>query len=68
MTLNGPSLLDAILQLGLAFLLGLPVGWSRERTSRAAGLRTYPLLSACVCGFLLVARGAAGPRAGGLLG
>ena len=40
----------------------LPLGWEREQRSRSAGLRTYPLLSLCVCGFLLLAqRGAWGP-------
>ena len=60
MTLNDHPVLDAILRLGLAFLLVLPLGWERERRSRSAGLRTYPLLSVCVCGFLLIAQGAAG--------
>jgi putative Mg2+ transporter-C (MgtC) family protein len=52
-------IIDAAVRLGLAFLLVLPVGWEREHRSRSAGLRTYPLLSVCVCGFLLVARSAA---------
>jgi putative Mg2+ transporter-C (MgtC) family protein len=56
MTLNEHPVLDAILRLGLAFLLVLPLGWERERRSRSAGLRTYPLLSVCVCGFLLLAQ------------
>lgn len=60
MTLNDHPILDAILRLGLAFLLVLPLGWERERRSRSAGLRTYPLLSMCVCGFLLLAQRAAG--------
>jgi putative Mg2+ transporter-C (MgtC) family protein len=55
------STLDAIVRLGLSLLLALPVGWERER-SRSGGLRTYPLLSVCICGFLLVAQsGALGP-------
>src|SRR4051812_44139861 len=53
-----PSVPGAILRLGLAFLLVLPLGWERERRSRSAGLRAYPLLSACVCGMLLLAQGA----------
>lgn len=55
-----PSALDALLRLALAFLLALPLGWDRERRSRSAGLRTYPLLSGCVCGFLLLAQQLAG--------
>jgi putative Mg2+ transporter-C (MgtC) family protein len=61
--LNDHSTLDAALRLALAFVLVLPLGWEREQRSRSAGLRTYPLLSACVCGFLLVAQsGDWGPR------
>jgi putative Mg2+ transporter-C (MgtC) family protein len=58
--LDDRPLLDAALRLGLAFALGLPVGWEQERRSRSAGLRTYPLLSVCVCAVLLVAQSAAG--------
>jgi putative Mg2+ transporter-C (MgtC) family protein len=53
-------ILQAVLRLGLALLLALQLGWEREQRSRSAGLRTYPLLSVCVCGFLLV-----GQRMGG---
>lgn len=48
------AILDAALRLGLAFVLVLPLAWERERRSRSGGLRTYPLLSVCVCGFLLL--------------
>jgi putative Mg2+ transporter-C (MgtC) family protein len=58
--LHDHPILDAVLRLALAFVLVLPLGWQRERRSRSAGLRTYPLLSACICGFFLVARTAAG--------
>ena len=60
MTLHDEPFLDAALRLVLAFVLALPVGWEGERRSGSAGLRTYPLLSVCICGFLLVARTAAG--------
>lgn len=56
MTLHERSALEVILRLALAFALALPLGWDRERRSRSAGLRTYPLLSACACGFLLLAQ------------
>jgi putative Mg2+ transporter-C (MgtC) family protein len=59
-TLHDEPLLDAALRLALAFVLALPVGWAGERRSRSGDLRTYPLLSVCVCGFLLLARTAAG--------
>jgi putative Mg2+ transporter-C (MgtC) family protein len=60
MMLQGGPILDAALLLALAFVLALPMGWEREQRSRSAGLRTYPLLSACICGFLLIAQRAAG--------
>lgn len=56
MTLHDEPVLDAALRLALAFLLVLPIGWERENRSRSADLRTYPLLSVCVCGFLLLAQ------------
>lgn len=58
MTLEHEPQLEIALRLGLAFLLALPVGLERDRHSRSAGLRTYPLLSVCVCGFLLLSRSA----------
>ncbi len=54
MTPFAPATVDAAAKLGLALVLGLPLGWARERQSRSAGLRTYPLLSLSVCGFFLV--------------
>jgi putative Mg2+ transporter-C (MgtC) family protein len=50
------SALDAVLRLATAFVLALPLGWDREQRSRSAGLRTYPLLAVCACGFLLLAQ------------
>jgi putative Mg2+ transporter-C (MgtC) family protein len=47
----------------LALALALPLGWERERRSRSVGLRTYPLVSACVCGFLLIGQQSAGGMA-----
>lgn len=50
---------DGLLRLALAFALALPLGWDRAQRSRSAGLRTYPLLSMCACGFLLMPQGLA---------
>jgi putative Mg2+ transporter-C (MgtC) family protein len=55
-TLHDASVLHVVLRLALAFVLALPLGWDRDRRSRSAGLRTYPLLSVCACSFLMVAR------------
>ena len=60
MMLPDQPTLDSALRLALALVLALPLGWQREQRSRSAGLRTYPLVSACVCGFLLLAQQRAG--------
>jgi putative Mg2+ transporter-C (MgtC) family protein len=48
-----PVLAVAVVQLAVAFALALPVGWNRERKSRSAGLRTYPLAAIAACAFVL---------------
>lgn len=42
-------------QLGIAFLLALPIAFNREHGSRGAGLRTFPLVTIASCAFMLVA-------------
>ena len=44
-----------LLLLGFAYLLAFPAAWNRERYSRSAGLRTYPLVAISTCAFMLVA-------------
>ena len=34
-----------LFQLGVAFLLSLPIAFNRELNNRGAGLRTFPLVS-----------------------
>lgn len=41
--------------LALAYLLALPVAFNREKSSRSAGLRTFPLVAIAACGYVLVA-------------
>lgn len=41
-------------QLAIAYVLALPIGWDRESASRGVGLRTFPLVAAGCCGYLLV--------------
>lgn len=43
-------------QLGIAFLLSLPIALNREYKARGAGMRTYPLVTVACCAFMLVAR------------
>jgi len=45
-----------LVQLGLAFVVALPIGWDRERRSRGAGLRTFPLVAVGSCAFILIGR------------
>lgn len=49
-----PTVWSHLVLLGVAYLLALPIGWNRERFSRSAGLRTYPLVAVATCGFMLV--------------
>lgn len=43
-----------LVQLGLAFLLSIPIALNREQHNRGAGLRTFPLVSVSSCAFMLV--------------
>ena len=45
---------DHLIHLLVAYLLALPAAWDREKQSRSAGLRTYPLVSVGACAFLLI--------------
>jgi len=47
-------ILTHLVQIGIAFVLALPVAWNRERESRSAGLRTFPLVAVAACGYMLV--------------
>jgi len=49
-----PQVLFHLGQLALAWILSLPVAWDRERESRGAGLRTFPLVAVAACGYTLV--------------
>lgn len=40
--------------LGIAFVLAMPVAFDREKESRSAGLRTFPLVAMAACGYALV--------------
>lgn len=48
-----------LIHLGIAYLLALPLGWNREREDRSAGLRTFPIVAAAACGFVMVGTAAA---------
>jgi len=48
------SIVTHLTQIGLAFILALPVAWNREIEARSAGLRTFPLVAVAACGYMLV--------------
>lgn len=43
-----------LVSLLIAYVLALPMGWEREQTGRAAGLRTFPLVSIATCAFVII--------------
>jgi putative Mg2+ transporter-C (MgtC) family protein len=43
-----------LLQLSIAFLLAVPLGFDREQRDGSLGVRTFPLIAMASCGFLLL--------------
>lgn len=43
-----------LVQLGIAYVLALPIAIDREKSGRSAGLRTFPLVAVSACGYMLV--------------
>jgi hypothetical protein len=58
-----PFAASQLLQLGIAYLLALPIGWNREREERSPGLRTFPIVAVSACGFAILGTSAAGHTA-----
>lgn len=52
--LDWPQVVFNLTQLGIAFVLAIPVGYNREHRARGAGLRTFPLVSIASCAYMLV--------------
>lgn len=52
--INWTEVLANLVQLGIAYLLSLPLAYNRERASTGAGLRTFPLVAVAACGYTLV--------------
>ncbi|MGE0259225.1 MAG: MgtC/SapB family protein [Alphaproteobacteria bacterium] len=59
------SILPHLLPLAAAYALAFPIAWDREKGSRSAGLRTFPLVALAACGFVQATEGfaAADPAA-----
>lgn len=52
-----------LIDMALAYLLALPIGWDREAATQGdAGLRTFPIVAMASCGFILVGIGAFGEK------
>jgi putative Mg2+ transporter-C (MgtC) family protein len=62
--LDPGQLASEFLRLAVAFVLALPIAWNREKETRSAGLRTFPLVALASCGFVLLGRGAYGDDPG----
>lgn len=54
-----------LVRLALAFLFTIPIAWNRERASRSARLRTFPIVALASCGFVLLAIEVLGERSPG---
>ena len=52
-TLNWSLIGTHLQHLLVAYVLALPIGWDREKSTRSAGLRTFPLVAMAACGFML---------------
>ena len=52
--LDTDLMLFHFMQIGLAFVLALPIALNRENSRDGAGLRTFPLVSIAACAFMLV--------------
>lgn len=52
--INWTIVVRNLIQLGIAYLLALPIAVDREKASRSAGLRTFPLVAVSACGYMLV--------------
>ncbi|HSR66465.1 MAG TPA: MgtC/SapB family protein [Acidobacteriota bacterium] len=46
--------LEHVIQIGLAYILALPIGWDREESARGVGLRTFPLVAVASCAFVII--------------
>jgi putative Mg2+ transporter-C (MgtC) family protein len=55
MYLDWTKIFAHLINVGIAYLLALPVAFNREKEARSAGLRTFPLVAVASCGYVLVA-------------
>lgn len=53
-TIDWTQVVFNLVHLGIAYVLALPIAFDREKESRSAGLRTFPLVAVAACGYMLV--------------
>lgn len=60
--LEGLQHLSNLVELGIAFVLALPIAWNRESATRSIGLRTFPLVAIASCGYMLIGQDVVGDK------
>lgn len=55
------QLVTYLIQIVVAYVLVLPAGWERERSTQIMGLRTFPLVAVASCAYVLIAVAVVGP-------
>lgn len=64
-SMSASEALSDVLNLIVAYVLALPIGWDREREERSVGIRTFPLVGHGACGCLLLLIGVLGAASPG---
>ena len=59
LSMDNFTILPHLMALSVAYALAFPIAWDREKASRSAGLRTFPLVALAACGFVQAAEGIA---------
>lgn len=55
LNINIDEVIKNLMQLFIALVLPIMTAWEREKSSRSAGLRTFPLVSMAACTFTILA-------------
>jgi putative Mg2+ transporter-C (MgtC) family protein len=48
------EVVEHLIQIAIAYCLAMPIAWNREKETRSAGVRTFPLVAVAACGYMLV--------------
>ena len=55
LNINIDEVMKNLMQFFIALILPIMTAWEREKSSRSAGLRTFPLVSMAACTFTILA-------------